>query len=35
MHHEILIMQHQSFQITFLAIIYEKVPVLLLKSKVE
>ena len=28
-------MQHQSFQITFLANIYEKVAVLLLKSKVE
>ena len=28
-------MQHQSFQITILENIYEKVPVLLLKSKVE
>ena len=35
MHHEILIMQHQSFQMGFMANVYEMVPVLLLKSKLK
>ena len=35
MHHEILIIQHQSFQIAFSANIHENVPALILKSKVE